>query len=1163
MAFTAPVFSNANIGTWDYYIMSDNTAVWRALNGLAAWFNGSAGLITGAAGLGALIVLTVILWGAVVHSKSIGTGTLGIWFFFMAMMGMNGTAQVINVYTGQVTLVNNVPALALIPASAFSKAGYAVFTSMETAFASVNGSYMSVNQNAFVGPIDILLALRSPSAPSYTPALNKTLVQVVNDCASNPGGPVAPIALADAPDALQWLQTYGRQTGLTKIYTEFDTTGLGGVADCAAGLAYINNQFSTYAAGSPGLVGFLNAATTKKNPQDVNGQWGTTAVQDSWNFLYGTIPAMAQSAQQFTKNALTATTISYTMDCMSQSGMLTTAENCMAGALAAADGKERWKIEAAMAGSGFLKTMFTSMGFLQVIFLALFPFIAIYGLIVVNKTAAVFGGYILLGVWSQSWMIVVAPIQSYIQTSIIDDMTKGLSVSHAVTMANMNTIYDQLSTKLAVASDLMANAQMLSLALLSGSVYALSGLAGKWGGSGHNDSSLLQQKPLESAAFFKGGSLASVSNFRSEQGGIVQTIEHTGAADWSATTTFMTNLSQTSAKGSSIGSSEQRANQLQAAVRSNTDYSVSSEDAASIIKTSDSATSFTGQMSSAVMKDIMGAMKSRGLIGNLNASQNSFAESAIQKAQGAAANKLAANNPGFMQRLFSEDDEIRGEARGQLAETAVELLTAGAMAAEFASGVGIAATPATIATGLALRQGIKGWVKGATKSRAKTAGAQGKVAAKRESAVMGNVSNLANGVGAIAEGIAGNVGAVARAVITDGIKKSNSYNVSKKNSTGSTTTVSESDGLTRAVTAAVNEGYSESSGKGVTTTQSIKLDHASLSRMATAGIGKKSGQQLMQQAATTAAMARAGQMKKADGSSYTADEIKKADQMVEAAMLGHTTGNVALDNFKRNVIFEQSLTNAVNGSLGDGPGIPVGANFSNELRTKEVAPEAAVAATKGHWEPNRDKTGKSLAKPVDDKTLKSWHDGDDQNNAAGKAKAAKSGYHWVAGTKGKDAVVGGTVIDETSQTNAELPSHVNSGGIGAAMKGGSGSTAYKQVEASVIRGANTAQEQLAASTRTAEEELALRQPGLVKDFYDDRSQRTTEIAVAAAVDVGAGVLGGGLSGARGGRSTPVLIEPGTPGTPGGSTGGGKPQSDTAGKPAPRRLRPVRVKMKRK
>ncbi|MGJ4748934.1 conjugal transfer protein TraG N-terminal domain-containing protein, partial [Leptospira sp. SA-E8] len=153
----------ADIGTWEYYVYSDMASISRVLNGLAMWFNASSGALRAAAGLGALIVLGMALWGAAVKKSSISAPTIGLWLLFAASIGIQGRVHVQNIYTGQTTVVDHVPMIAILPASIFSQAGYKTFSSMETAFQGVTGSYMSVSQNGFASPLEILLSLRKPS----------------------------------------------------------------------------------------------------------------------------------------------------------------------------------------------------------------------------------------------------------------------------------------------------------------------------------------------------------------------------------------------------------------------------------------------------------------------------------------------------------------------------------------------------------------------------------------------------------------------------------------------------------------------------------------------------------------------------------------------------------------------------------------------------------------------------------------------------------------------------------------------------------------------------------------------------------------------------------------------------------------------------------------
>lgn len=593
--------------------MSDNTAVWRALNGLAAWFSSSGGLIQNASLFGSLVLLALALFRAASHTSALSQAQLGTWFFFMCGMGMTGQANVYNIYTNQVTVVQNVPALALIPASMFSKAAYRIFTNMETAFQSTTGSYMSVSQNGFVGPLDILLTLRSPKLADSVPALSQSLAQVVHDCTVDPqaSGTVPPIS--QAKDIIDWLYQYGRQAGMTKIYSETDASHTGTMMSCVDGVNYLNTAYTAMAGGSAELLKAVNSISKTKNPQDANkGLWAQPAISNSFDMVIGAAIGMQQSSVQFTKNALVASIVTNTIDCMNQTGFATTPDTCAVAGTAMGDGMSQWETQTAMAGTGFLKTMFTSMGFLQILFFSLFPFIAIYGLIVVNNTPKIFGSYILFGIWSQSWLLVVAPIQSYIQTSVIDEMTKITAGSGGMTLANTAQVYTALATKLAVASDLMANSQMLSLALLSGSMVALSGLVGKWSGSQHMDSSNLQNKLSDSAALVKNNPMNVVDAISHQNGDVTQHRAQYGAGSATLMTTLNSTGSSSFGKNETFTKTMTRGNEIAASVKAQTGYQLSDEEAFNYAAASGEVHGANAKISTALVSDVIGALALKG-----------------------------------------------------------------------------------------------------------------------------------------------------------------------------------------------------------------------------------------------------------------------------------------------------------------------------------------------------------------------------------------------------------------------------------------------------------------------------------------------------------------------------------------------------------------------
>lgn len=991
--------------------MSDNTEVWRVMNGLASWFNGQAGLIQNAAWMGALMLLAMATFNAAVRKSSVGAPQIGAWFFFMTMMGMTGTANIVNIYTGAVTTVANVPALVLIPSSMFSKAGYKVFTGMETAFQATTGSYMSITQNAFVGPLDVLLALRSPKLPSAIPSLNQTLVQVVADCIDNPGATApAPTDINDSLDVLDWLQANGRQTGITTIYTPGDTTGAGTVSSCADAFVYINTKYTALANGGTELMTFINSVTKKSNPQNSNGLWGSANITNSFNYIVGSAVGMSQTSLQFTKNALTAGIINYTMDCLKSSGMLTSAENCQVGGTAMADARERYKTDAAMAGSGFLKTMFTSMGFLQVIFFSLFPFIALYGLIVVNKTTTVFGSYILFGIWSQSWLIVVAPIQSYVQTSVITDMSKIMATSRGMTMGNASAVYESLSTKLALASDLMANSQMLSLALLSGSIYALTGMVSKWSGSKFNDSSALQNKLSDSASIIKNNPMISASAMSSPggNGSVTSTTEY-GTPSWNVASALTTTSGISSGNSSAVMTSSTRAKQLQTMLQESAGITLSDSQAAQLTKSMDSAYQGSVGVSSASAKQIVGALF-KGI--KATPEQIATAEKQVMAAQGDAVTKLSAKDASFGSKLLSSDANTKAEAWGQVADTALDALSVGSVLLGGSTGVG---APLGVGGAAAIRAAKPTLIAKAKDMARNAASHVGDAAA----AMKGGMANVAGAIGGAPE-------AMLKGVITDTLRETGSQTTTKTSTRGSTSTAQTSDAIMDAYVASRTKVFTETASKGSTELMNVTLNSDSMNRMAVHGIHdgtrQVSGEELRNNAAMTNARIRSGNLLKSDGSRFSPDEIASAEKRVETMLAGErnysddpsVTGQQIRD-FKKNVLMEQALTHTWGKRFTPGDGMSSGADVATQQPNERTTQgKQAVPATKGYW--RKATATVEPTKEEQETSLSQWKRGDDANNKSGHQAAKKAGFVWVAGKPAQEGKQGITTLAPSAET---------------------------------------------------------------------------------------------------------------------------------------------------
>lgn len=990
-SFTSSVISTANIGQWDYYIFSDNVAIWRALNGLAAWFNGSGALLQNAAWLGALIVLAIALYGAAVGKSAVSGGTLGAWFFFMSCMGLTGQANVYNIYTNTVTVVNNVPALALVPASAFSKAGYKVFTSMETAFSGVTGSYMAVTQHGFMGPLEILLSLRSPKMGTIRPGLSQSLNQVVHDCAIDPTVATAP-PLSKSTDALNWLKMYGRTTGLTRVFQENDPSGAGTIVTCEGGINYVNDEYGVVAAGSSDLMTLINGETNRRNPQDPNGLWQASNLSTSYNMLIASAVGMTQNAIEFTKNALTASTITYTMDCMSQSGAMTTPDTCQSGALALANSMEKWKTDAAMAGSGFLKTMFTSMGVLQALFFSLFPIIAIYGLVVPTKTAKVFGGFVFFGIWCQSWLLAVAPIQSYVQTSIVEEMGKIMAGAGGMTIANSMAVYQALSTKLAVAGDIMASAQMLSLALLSGSMIALSGLAKKWSAEKQMDSSKLQMDVAKSSAMTENRPLNSVSTIVGPNGQATSAISKVGDGNFNLQSTLTTGTSQSRGTEATLSHDKTRTDTTQLQRTLQDQFGISKEQFATVT----SAKTALDQVQGTVGSNVAGALgKWLGQVMPKGKMTQAQQDAAVQKAQSQAIQQLAAKDAGFIDRLMGKaGKDAQIDAAADVVEYGMMGLTAVAVGAETMTGVGGLAVPATATGGAILSTAARKATVSTLKSKLKD---EIKDTAKDVAINEGvnAVSNLARsgrgGTEAVANALAGNLGATYQAAIQSA-KKIETGAGSKKNQTRTQTfSGSEVEKLDEMWKRADAEKASNSDSRGQSQSLTISMDREGVMGLAVRGVGQEgedgyiSGQQLMQTTRENAALLR---------STGDANRIAAANRQVamataglSAATYGGGTRGQEIFDFQRNLIFQHAMRGQITTSNLNAPNNALVGGTVSTVKDKngnlQVAPQPSEKPV-----PQSDKTtlkglGKNIGKGDDAKVVNGFVDqGTATNNAA-------------------------------------------------------------------------------------------------------------------------------------------------------------------------------------
>ena len=145
-------------------------------------------------------------------------------------------------------------------------------------------------------------------------------------------------------------------------------------------------------------------------------------------------------------------------------------------AIAMTSNIELARFQEALEGESFLHFMMPAMNALMYLFYAIFPFAMV---IMVSKGAqslVYFAGYLLFGVWIYSWM----PIATVINFTTIANMVDALSVLQTalpLTIGTANTYVQQAQDAIAVGSNLLAATPIITLAIISGSIYALTSVA--------------------------------------------------------------------------------------------------------------------------------------------------------------------------------------------------------------------------------------------------------------------------------------------------------------------------------------------------------------------------------------------------------------------------------------------------------------------------------------------------------------------------------------------------------------------------------------------------------------------------------------------------------------------------------------------------------------
>ena len=493
------------------YTFGDVPMMWSVMNGIAAYFNNGAiraSMIT----FGGLFAIAFYSYKAAAHNTTPGEvmGILFGWVILLSAMAIPTSVVITDIYTGKVQKVDNVPLLISAPYSFISQGSWNVFQNFDTAFQPPSGSYLTVTQNGIVSPIELLISMRnSDAANNINPYLYVNLQGVVADCAlggtilRGPGtGPDTTLDTSTNP--INYLAANMRQTGITNWYDASNTSGT--VITCASAGAKLQSGFQSFVAGSEIQKVFTSSVKTSS---PLTTPYKFSDYQNVHDTYISSISTFQQNAADSAITSLSASTIDYTMKCLGNAQNISSAQNCAYAGAAIASPLEQWKNESAQNASFFSRIMFSSMSIMQFLFLVLTPLVLIIIMLFPMHGIRIMMAYVLFGVWTNSWLIFAAPMNYYIQSQVVDALATTAGPWGGITIGNFQQVYSALSLKLALASDVMASTPLISLAILSGSMFSMNSLAGKWSGEKHSDPGLVSSKSAVNAPISQGSPIQS------------------------------------------------------------------------------------------------------------------------------------------------------------------------------------------------------------------------------------------------------------------------------------------------------------------------------------------------------------------------------------------------------------------------------------------------------------------------------------------------------------------------------------------------------------------------------------------------------------------------------------------------------------------------------
>ncbi len=479
--------------------------------------------------LGAVLSLIFMGMSAILKQRYEMHHILIMYGVYLALFIPTMTVNIENLYDGTSQPIQGIPIGIAIPGALISNISASISDEIGQAFQNVNATTSATqifyNENGgnggvygFAGPLAALYNLRGlfQTMTADNPDLIESVVSYVGSCDMQNTNWDALLHSADMACTLFGTSEAGCSNSTTITPANADVTiyvnsngqplqGQGQTVSCSTAQSTLGSAFaSVMSNGAP--QGEMNANTVTGQQTQTSGRNAQSA-QDTANLVGTLLQGTSNQGYQVMNNMI--------LSCATQAGFNAGSQiysqieqdplspYCVTKAAALG----RQQAMNAGAASLFETNMLNTMSVLQFLFFALAPLVAAVSMMMGTMSYSMWGKYFMFGAWTQSWMPVAALLNDYSQeqTSTMFNKIQAVSGGMPITSAAMlPDIFEKTMMALSNANMMLSMTPIITLAVLTGSYYALSQVAQTIQGRDVMDKNMSESTPTVGSSSLSG-----------------------------------------------------------------------------------------------------------------------------------------------------------------------------------------------------------------------------------------------------------------------------------------------------------------------------------------------------------------------------------------------------------------------------------------------------------------------------------------------------------------------------------------------------------------------------------------------------------------------------------------------------------------------------------